>query len=187
MNKINAIVAVSECPNSDYSVIKYGIGKNDKLVWNIPDEMKYFLNIVKDKTIIVGRKTYDKLPKSFIKSHEIYVISNSLQQHNENISYHTLESIIKLIKDEYKKEYYLIGGGMLYETFAKLDLIDTFYVSKISRKDDKYYEFDTYLSDSVLKNMKIISSNKTSAIDYGIKSGVEIEVEVEIEFLVYQK
>ena len=42
----------------------YGIGKNNELPWSIPDDLKYFKEITKGATVIMGRKTYDSLPNS---------------------------------------------------------------------------------------------------------------------------
>ena len=39
-----------------------GIGKNHKLPWHIPEDLKNFKNITKNNTIIMGRKTWDSLP-----------------------------------------------------------------------------------------------------------------------------
>lgn len=43
------------------------IGKNNSLIWHIPDDLKHFKEITSGKTIIMGRKTFDSLRKNFTK------------------------------------------------------------------------------------------------------------------------
>ena len=52
---------------------KLGIGYNNKLPWNIPEELKLFKNITKNSVLIMGRKTVEHLP--YLKDREICCIT----------------------------------------------------------------------------------------------------------------
>ena len=56
MNNISIIVAVSS---------NQVIGKNNKLAWNLPYDMKYFSNITRNHTVIMGRKNWESIPKKY--------------------------------------------------------------------------------------------------------------------------
>ncbi len=43
------------------------IGKNNKLIWSIPEDMKHFKKLTTGHTIIMGRKTFESIRKSFTK------------------------------------------------------------------------------------------------------------------------
>ena len=44
------------------------IGKDNALIWHLPDDLKHFKELTTGKTIIMGRKTFDSLRKSFTES-----------------------------------------------------------------------------------------------------------------------
>ena len=43
------------------------IGKDNSLIWHIPEDLKHFKNLTTGKTIIMGRKTFDSLRKNITK------------------------------------------------------------------------------------------------------------------------
>ena len=55
------------------------IGKDNQLLWNIPEEMKVFIQHTKNKTVLMGRKTFESIGKPLPKRHNI-VISNTVKQ-----------------------------------------------------------------------------------------------------------
>lgn len=58
--------------------INNGIGKNGKLPWNIPDDLRIFRTITTNSTVIMGRKTWESLPVKPLKNRHNIVISNTL-------------------------------------------------------------------------------------------------------------
>ena len=56
MKNISLIVAVSK---------NQVIGKNNKLAWNLPDDMKYFSNMTRNHAVIMGRKNWESIPKKY--------------------------------------------------------------------------------------------------------------------------
>jgi dihydrofolate reductase len=60
----------------------YGIGIDNKLPWHIPEELKIFKEKTKDSILIVGRKTFEKLPK--LKDRIIFCISRNILLNSEN-------------------------------------------------------------------------------------------------------
>jgi len=111
---LNVILAVDK---------NYGIGLNNKLSWNIPEELKIFKEKTKDSIIIVGRKTLESLPK--LKDRTIFCIS-------KNIEVKCLQEIIrvfqniddavreaKYLEKNLNKKIFIIGGNEIYNYFFK--------------------------------------------------------------------
>ena len=47
------------------------LGKDNKLIWYIPDDLKFFKEVTIGKTIIMGKNTFDSLPKMLPNRHQI--------------------------------------------------------------------------------------------------------------------
>ncbi len=92
------------------------IGCNNKLIWNIKDDLLRFKKITTNHTIIVGRKTFNALPFVLPNRHHIIITNNtdfSFDHPNVSIE-HNLDSIIS--KYQYSdEEIFIIGGGNIYK------------------------------------------------------------------------
>jgi dihydrofolate reductase len=114
------------------------IGKDNKLPWNIPEDLKNFKRITTGNTIIMGRNTYESIGRPLPKRNNI-VISRTMNQSE----YHGI-TIINNIDDaiayaqDLEKNIYIIGGAKIYE--QTLDKADKLIVSYVKKE----YEGDTY-------------------------------------------
>jgi dihydrofolate reductase len=142
---INMIAAIDE---------KRGIGKGNKLLWHIPEDMKRFKDLTKNHPIIMGRLTYESIGKPLPHRTNIVVTRDANKRIEGCIVCTSLESAIEKALHIDKKEVFLIGGGNLYKQgiglSAKLYLTivrgsyeaDTFFppyeeFTKIIRKEEK--------------------------------------------------
>lgn len=100
-----------------------GIGCNNKLPWNIPEELKIFKEKTKDSIVIVGRKTLEKLPK--LKERTIFCISKNINVKSENEIIHIFQDIedaiieAKYLSKNLDKKIFIIGGNQIYNYFFK--------------------------------------------------------------------
>lgn len=101
---IAAIVAVDE---------NWGIGRNGDLLINIPEDKKFFKERTNGSIVIMGRKTWDSLPKKPLPNRKNYVISKS-QKHVNGVDFISMDSAIELIQNE-DSDIFIIGGGQIYE------------------------------------------------------------------------
>lgn len=105
--------------------INNGIGKNGKLPWYVPEDLKVFKQETLGKKIILGRKTLEKLP--YLKEREIYGLSNTLSgevQYGNNL--------VRFIKEEEIQEDMIIcGGAELYSFSLKNNLVDCAILGRI--------------------------------------------------------
>ena len=56
MSKIALIVAMDR---------NRGIGKDNDLMWNLPEDMQFFKRMTKDQIVVMGRKNFDSIPERF--------------------------------------------------------------------------------------------------------------------------
>ncbi len=141
------------------------IGNNDKLPWNLPEETNYFKQVINNKVVIVGYKTYSYI-KDIVKFDSGYVLSR--KQHEWNTANleitDDVNSLILKYKGNENKDIYVLGGQETYETF--IDYADELIISHIKgeHKGDKYFPiWDSYL----FKNQKtIIDNNNFTTIMY---------------------
>ena len=155
--------------------INGGIGKNNKLPWYIPQDLKNFKKITLDKIIIMGRRTWESLPtKPLPKRRNIVLTNNQI----DNIEcYSSITNCMDELK--FEKEVYIIGGATLYMEFIKLAQflhitfvniedkeIDTFFPCSMEFIKQKFYNIDS----------KILSNNSTYTLWKIKTSGVGPDV-----------
>ena len=113
------------------------IGKDNKLLWHIPDDLKRFKNLTTNHNIIMGRKTFESIGKILPnRKHIIFSQNPDFKINNENVEIvHSMLQIQQYIEDE--EENFVIGGAMIYNLL--MPYVTKMYVTEI----DKDFEGDT--------------------------------------------
>ena len=134
---ISAIVAVD---------LDWGIGYQGQLLEHLPPDMKYFRALTTGNVVVMGRKTWDSLPKRPLENRfNIIVTRNPKHFHNftdKKSSYMSLDlqETINAIKDPLRlDDIFIIGGGEIYKQL--LPYCDRVYVTKIGKS---HKDVDTY-------------------------------------------
>lgn len=137
------------------------IGSAEGLPWHIPTDLKFFKNVTKDKTIIVGKTTYDTLPP--LKDRKIIVMSRDEELEIEEDSVKTVKSLEDLretvIDDEIS---YVAGGAQMYKLL--MPFCDYFYVTEVFKKDavgEVYFPLDDFYDFFELKQYDLQIDEKT--------------------------
>jgi dihydrofolate reductase len=104
---ISIIVAVSE---------DNGIGKDNELLWHIPEDLKRFKRLTMGKTVIMGKKTWESLPRRPLPGRRNIVLTDKAGESFEGAeaSYSISDAVDKCRNDE---ETFIIGGGSIYKQF----------------------------------------------------------------------
>jgi dihydrofolate reductase len=145
------------------------LGKNNELVWHLPNDFKRFKTLTSGHHIIMGRKTFESFPKPLPNRTHIVISRQESYKPEGCIVVNSLEKAIEICpKDE---EIYIIGGGEIYNlgiSFSdKIELTrvhhnfeaDAFFpeidtnnweleLSEFNPKDDKHlfdYTYQTYI------------------------------------------
>ena len=130
----------------------YGIGKNNSIPWNCPEDLQIFKNKTQNSILIVGRKTVENLPA--LKNRTIYCISKSLTNETNYIHKNTVK-IFNTFEDALKEaentnmKVFVAGGGILYNYVLDkyLSKVDTIHVTVIRA----LYDCDTYVSNRSMR------------------------------------
>lgn len=127
---MNIIVAVDK---------NWAIGKNNKLMWSIPADMKFFRETTKGNIVIMGRKTLESFPQGQPLKNRVNIVitKNPDYKVKDAVVVHSIDEAIAESK-KYEGETYVIGGESIYR--AMLPYCDTALVTKI----DHAYDADTY-------------------------------------------
>lgn len=88
------------------------IGKDNKLLWHLPDDLKYFKKVTMGHPVIMGRATYDSIGRPLPGRKNIVVSRNKDLQIEGCEVVPTPEVALKLVKDS--EEIMLIGGADMY-------------------------------------------------------------------------
>ena len=104
---ISIIVAIAE---------NFAIGKNNDLLFHLPNDLKYFKEITSGHTIIMGRNTLLSLPKWPLPTRRHIVITDKKDDFFEGCeTVFSIDEAIEKVKNE--AEAFIIGGGMIYRQF----------------------------------------------------------------------
>ncbi|MDR1809801.1 MAG: dihydrofolate reductase, partial [Prevotella sp.] len=104
------------------------IGRNNKLLCHLPNDLKYFKSVTQGHTVIMGRKTFETLPNGALPNRRNIVISRNLSFRPEGCEvFQSLETAIDACRDE--DEAFVIGGGSIYK--AALPMADKLYITLI--------------------------------------------------------
>ena len=114
------------------------IGKDNKLLWRLPDDMKRFKEITTGHTIIMGRKTFESIGKVLPNRKSIIFSQNpDFKVNDENVKVvRSMLEIQEYIEDE--NENFVIGGAMIYNLL--MPYVKKLYVTEIHRD----FEGDTF-------------------------------------------
>ena len=92
------------------------IGRDGKLPWHLPEDLKWFKKTTLDHPILMGRKTFESLPGLLPRRRHI-VLSKSLETAPEGAELiHSIEELSTL-PDLEETDVFLVGGARLYEQF----------------------------------------------------------------------
>lgn len=128
---ISLIVAIA---NNDV------IGGDNKLLWHLSEDLKRFKAITLNKTIIMGRKTFESLPGILPgRQHVIITRDKTYTVDSDKVTVvHSLDEILDKYKDS-SEEAFIIGGGEIYKSM--LPHCNNLYLTRVN----KDYNGDTYL------------------------------------------
>ena len=88
------------------------IGRGNDLLWHLPADLKRFKELTTGHTILMGRKTFDSLPRGPLPNRRNIVVSRSLTTREGVEVYPTIEEALKACESD--EEVFIIGGGEIY-------------------------------------------------------------------------
>ena len=107
------------------------IGKDNQIVWNLPEDRKRFKELTEGHILIMGRKTFEALGKVLPNRKHIVMTENkNLNIEDENVQVvHSMLELQQYIEDE--NEHFVIGGAMIYNLL--MPHVRKLYVTEIDK------------------------------------------------------
>ncbi|HCC71298.1 MAG TPA: hypothetical protein DEQ09_09135 [Bacteroidales bacterium] len=131
MQMISIIVAVAS---------NNAIGKNNELLWHIPDDLKRFKKLTLGHCLIMGKSTWYSLPlKPLPGRTNIVLTDDPCECIDECITAYSVQDALD--KCEKTKEIFIIGGGSVYRQF--LDIADRLFITHVH----KDFDADTFFPE----------------------------------------
>lgn len=115
------------------------IGRNNELIWHIPEDLKRFKELTIGKPCIMGRKTFESIVTQLGKplpGRTNIVISRSHYKHEGAVSAASLPEAITLAEKEEANEICIIGGAQIYAQALKENLVDRIYLTRVHQSPD---------------------------------------------------
>ena len=138
---LSIIAAISE---------NYVIGKENKLLWHLPEDLKRFKELTTGHTIIMGRKTFESLGKILPnRKHIVITRDENYKIENENVEIvNDINEIDRYVNSN--EENFVIGGAIIYSQLIKK--AKKMYITKIYKK----FEGDAYFPKINEEEWKIV-------------------------------
>ena len=136
--EVSIIVAVS---------INGVIGKDNHLLWDLPDEMAHFKKTTNGHSVIMGRKTWESIPKKYrpLSNRTNIVVSRDPDYVAENaFTFTSLEDAILFADIKDTEKTFIIGGGQIYKEAIDNNWVDTMYVTQVNENisGDTFFTFN---------------------------------------------
>ena len=136
------------------------LGKDNKLIWHLPGDLKFFKEKTIGKNIVMGRKTFESLPKMLPNRHHIVITTGNIDNSEVEV-YHSIEDFLK--DYSYSGETYVIGGASIYNSL--IDYVDVMYLTEINKE---CLDADSYFPDFDRERWRseVIGNNTENGISY---------------------
>ncbi|UOE51566.1 dihydrofolate reductase [Mucilaginibacter sp. SMC90] len=116
----------------------HAIGKDNKLLWYLPNDLKHFKDVTTGHTVIMGRKTFDSVGKPLPKRRNIVITRQAISIEGCEVV-PSVEAAIELCKTE--DEVFIVGGAEIYR--QSIPLTNRIYLTII----DQDFEGDTFFPE----------------------------------------
>ena len=136
------------------------LGKDNQLLWHIPEDMKRFKELTNGHAVIMGRKTFESIGKPLLNRHNIIITRDKnwkpitfVNHLTKTTVCYSLDEAIRTVKSLNTKylllntdEVFVIGGGQIYEQAIKI--ADKLYLTIVEPNNsfDKI-DADTFFPD----------------------------------------
>lgn len=125
------------------------LGKDNQLVWHLPDDFKRFKKLTSGHHIIMGRKTFDSFPKLLPNRTHVVITRQDNFRKEGVFVVNSLERAIELSADD--PQPFVIGGGEIYK--MAMNLADKIELTRVHGT----FEADTFFPEIDGKQWKLVS------------------------------
>lgn len=130
------------------------LGKDNQLIWHLPDDFKRFKALTSHHFIIMGRKTFESFPKPLPNRTHVVITRQKIFPDDNCIVVRSIEEAIEIVKDEDKA--FVIGGGEIYKQF--MPHVDEIELTRVHGQ----FDADTFFPNIDLNKWKLTQKESHS-------------------------
>ena len=124
------------------------LGKDNQLVWHLPNDFKRFKTLTSGHYIIMGRKTFESFPKPLPNRTHIIITRQKNYKYEGCLIASSLEKAIEMAPK--KEDIYVIGGGEIYK--QSIEIADKIEITRVHSS----FEADTYFPEIDSDKWKLV-------------------------------
>lgn len=126
------------------------LGKDNDLLWHLPDDFKRFKQLTSGHHIIMGRKTFESFPKPLPNRTHLVITRNTDYKKEGAVVIHSMEEALQISKDD--AQPFIIGGGEIYK--MGLPFADKI---ELTRVHETFKDADTFFPEFSKEEWQLIS------------------------------
>ncbi len=134
------------------------IGKNNQLLWHLPNDLKFFKNTTWGMAVIMGRKTYESVDKPLPGRFNIVITRQADWKAEGVIVAADLHDALQKAAETNCNEIFVIGGGEIYK--QSLEIADKIYMTRVHAS----FDADTFFPE-IDENKWQLTANQDFPVD----------------------
>lgn len=125
------------------------LGKDNKLIWHLSNDLKRFKKLTSGHHIIMGRKTFESFPKALPNRTNVVITRDKNYRAENAVIVHSIQEALELAKDD--NQPFIIGGGEIYK--QSLSIADRIELTRVHHS----FEADTFFPELDLNTWREVS------------------------------
>lgn len=120
-----------------------GIGKNNDLLWHLPDDMRFFKETTSGHIVVMGRKNWDSIPAKYrpLPNRENVVLTRNTTFSADGCSaFNSLDACLSAYSETQYKTVFIIGGGEVYKLALESGMVTEMFITHV----EKSFGADTF-------------------------------------------
>jgi len=137
------------------------LGKDNTLIWSIPEDLKFFRDNTMGKTIVMGMNTLKSLPKLLPNRKHVVLTRKNVELDSSIVVVHSIDELLSYI-ELLNEEVMIIGGAQIYSQM--IGYANKMLLTEIDDTKDADVYFPSFTLDDW--NREVISEHKYNDINY---------------------
>ncbi|MEJ6776618.1 MAG: dihydrofolate reductase [Crocinitomicaceae bacterium] len=153
--------------------IERGIGKDNDLMWHLPEDMKFFKETTLGQVVVMGRKNYDSIPTKYrpLPKRENVILTRNKNYNAEKgcVAFNSIKECMDAYKAETERTVFIIGGGEIYKIALDEGYVDEMYITHVNdnyRPDTFFPDFD--LAQWNVKTIKTYEKDEENEASFAV-------------------
>ncbi|MBG9376493.1 dihydrofolate reductase [Panacibacter sp. DH6] len=146
------------------------IGKDNQLLWHLPNDLKFFKNITWAMPVAMGRKSFESLGNKPLNGRfNIIITRNKAFTAKDSVVVHNFDDAIFIAQQNDYKELMILGGGEIYK--QSINIVDKIYITRVHATFEDADAFYPVIDESkfrLVSNQDFFADEK-HAYDYSFQ------------------